>query len=92
MSSVKGFSGPASEKIKLFFIGHRRRSAFFLMLALDAGLCLPEKPSTHRSDQRRVLSVVMVQSAKLAPTSAQQMTHTELCKGKQALPLVCYRR
>ena len=33
MSSVKGFSGPASEKIKLFFIGHRRRSAFFLMLA-----------------------------------------------------------
>ena len=37
MSSVKGFSGPASEKIKLFFIGHRRRSAFFLMLTWDAG-------------------------------------------------------
>ena len=37
MSSVKGFSGPASEKIKLFFIGHRRRSAVFLMLTWDAG-------------------------------------------------------
>ena len=30
MSSVKGFSGPASEKIKLFIIGHRRRSAFLM--------------------------------------------------------------
>ena len=38
MSSVKGFSGPASEKIKLFFIGHRRRSAFFDAY-LDAGWC-----------------------------------------------------
>ena len=34
MSSVKGFSGPASEKIKLFFIGHRRRSAFCIAWTL----------------------------------------------------------
>ena len=38
MSSVKGFSGPASEKIKLFFIGHRRRSQRFDAY-LDAGWC-----------------------------------------------------
>ena len=68
MSSVKGFSGPASEKIKLFFIGHRRRSAFFLMLTWDAGwyrsacsavisvICLPhslEQPGRQRDLAQR---------------------------------------
>ena len=41
MSSVKGFSGPASEKIKLFFIGHRRRSAFFMLTWTLAGTAAP---------------------------------------------------
>ena len=40
MSSVKGFSGPASEKIKLFFIGHRRRSAFLMLTWTLAGTAL----------------------------------------------------
>ena len=105
MSSVKGFSGPASEKIKLFFIGHRRRSAFFLMLTWDAGwyrsacsavisvICLPhslEQPGRQRDLAQRS-GLAQRPSERFLRSTAAVLACCVPKSSFEAVSLVCYK-
>ena len=103
MSSVKGFSGPASEKIKLFFIGHRRRDFYrpgtlagtALRTAFsDAWLCLPEAVGPLR-----LLRVTAARSVLQRTTAHNKCVRQAICLPALLAPcfmsacplwLVCY--